>query len=142
MRIFLSYSLASPNFLSIYAYDKSGMLPSRIRLIIKYIDRLRDFQSVKLIDYRENFDYQMVERFLQLLVKASSDINSDSLLQLHNVTPSTYSVFQSAEVQKLWVLGKRQEAKVKREEKYVYLTSLGNAILIIFYRSGQKSFDY
>ncbi|GAL91379.1 MULTISPECIES: hypothetical protein [Microcystis] len=35
-----------------------------------------------------------------------------------------YSVFQSAEVQKLWVLGKRQEAKVKREEKYVYLTSL------------------
>ncbi|CAO5003246.1 type I site-specific deoxyribonuclease [Microcystis aeruginosa] len=39
-----------------------------------------------------------------------------------------YSVFQSAEVQKLWVLGKRQEAKVKREEKYVYLTSLGNAI--------------
>ncbi|TRV25011.1 MAG: hypothetical protein EWV40_05650 [Microcystis flos-aquae Mf_WU_F_19750830_S460] len=41
-----------------------------------------------------------------------------------------YSVFQSAEVQKLWVLGKRQEAKVKREEKYVYLTSLGNAILL------------
>ncbi|MCE2670169.1 MAG: hypothetical protein LW728_13340 [Microcystis sp. 49638_E5] len=39
-----------------------------------------------------------------------------------------YSVFQSAEVQKLWVLGKRQEAKVKREEKYVYLTSLGNAL--------------
>ncbi|MCA2693294.1 MULTISPECIES: hypothetical protein [unclassified Microcystis] len=40
-----------------------------------------------------------------------------------------YSVFQSAEVQKLWVLGKRQQAKVKREEKYVYLTSLGNAIM-------------
>ncbi|GAL93854.1 programmed cell death toxin YdcE [Microcystis aeruginosa NIES-44] len=38
--------------------------------------------------------------------------------------PAKYSVFQSAEVQKLWVLGKRQEAKVKREEKYVYLTSL------------------
>ena len=29
----------------------------------------------------------------------------------------SYSVFQSAEVQKLWVLGKRQEAKGKREEK-------------------------
>ncbi len=28
-----------------------------------------------------------------------------------------YSVFQSAEVQKLWVLGKRQEAEGKREEK-------------------------
>jgi hypothetical protein len=84
-------SLASPNFLSIYAYDKSRMPPSRIRLIIKYIDRLRDFQSVKLIDYRENFGYQlMVERFLQLLVKASSDINSYLLLQLHDVTPSTY----------------------------------------------------
>ncbi|GAL93770.1 hypothetical protein VQZ30_06030 [Microcystis aeruginosa 1339] len=39
-------------------------------------------------------------------------------------TTDVYSVFQSAEVQKLWVLGKRQEAKVKREEKYVYLTSL------------------
>jgi len=44
------------------------------------------------------------------------------------------SVFQSAEVQKLWVLGKRQEAKVKREEKYVYLTSLGNAISVISYQ--------
>ncbi|CCI14593.1 Similar to tr/Q73K01/Q73K01 (fragment) [Microcystis aeruginosa PCC 9806] len=42
-----------------------------------------------------------------------------------------YSVFQSAEVQKLWVLGKRQEAKGKGEgeEKQVYLTSLGNAII-------------
>ena len=39
-----------------------------------------------------------------------------------------YSVFQSAEVQKLWVLGKRQEAKGKGEEEQVYLTSLGNAI--------------
>ncbi|CCI13563.1 hypothetical protein MICAE_20021 [Microcystis aeruginosa PCC 9806] len=47
----------------------------------------------------------------------------------------SYSVFQSAEVQKLWVLGKRQEAKVKREEKYVYLTSLGNAISVISYWS-------
>ncbi|AKE65290.1 hypothetical protein MYAER_2950 [Microcystis aeruginosa NIES-2549] len=28
-----------------------------------------------------------------------------------------YSVFQSAEVQKLWVLGKRQKARGKREEK-------------------------
>nr|WP_228036181.1 type II toxin-antitoxin system PemK/MazF family toxin [Microcystis sp. LEGE 00066] len=42
-----------------------------------------------------------------------------------------YSVFQSAEVQKLWILGKREEAKVKREEKYVYLTSLGNAIITL-----------
>ncbi|REJ49327.1 MAG: hypothetical protein DWQ51_17470 [Microcystis wesenbergii TW10] len=49
-----------------------------------------------------------------------------------------YSVFQSAEVQKLWVLGKRQEAKVKREEKYVYLTSLGN---VIIYLSIVNNFD-
>ncbi|GCL50751.1 hypothetical protein NIES3804_23210 [Microcystis aeruginosa NIES-3804] len=42
----------------------------------------------------------------------------------------SYSVFQSAEVQKLWVLGKRQEAKGKGEEKQVYLTSLGNAIYL------------
>ncbi|MFM2380517.1 MAG: hypothetical protein RLZZ143_3100, partial [Cyanobacteriota bacterium] len=38
------------------------------------------------------------------------------------------------EVQKLWVLGKRQEAKGKREEKYMYLTSLGNAILSQVFR--------
>ena len=43
-----------------------------------------------------------------------------------------YSVFQSAEVQKLWVLGKRQEAKGKGEEKQVYLTRLGNAIYLDF----------
>jgi len=41
-----------------------------------------------------------------------------------NALKARYSFFQSAEVQKLWVLGKRQEAKVKREEKYVYLTYL------------------
>ena len=33
------------------------------------------------------------------------------------VSRDVYSVFQSAEVQKLWVLGKRQEGKGKREEK-------------------------
>jgi len=44
-----------------------------------------------------------------------------------DTSQSEYSVFQSAEVQKLWVLGKRQEAKGKGEEKQVYLTSLGNA---------------
>ncbi len=51
-----------------------------------------------------------------------------------------YSVFQSAEVQKLWVLGKRQEAKGKGEEKQVYLTSLGNAIttLVIGKNDGWK----
>ncbi|WP_416209662.1 hypothetical protein [Microcystis aeruginosa] len=32
-------------------------------------------------------------------------------------TKTHYSGFQSAEVQKLWVLGKGQEAKAKREEK-------------------------
>ena len=31
-----------------------------------------------------------------------------------------------------------QEAKVKREEKYVYLTSLGNAIVILANRTHQK----
>jgi hypothetical protein len=46
-----------------------------------------------------------------------------------DTSQSEYSVFQSAEVQKLWVLGKRQEAKGKGEEKQVYLTSLGNAIV-------------
>ncbi|AKE62780.1 hypothetical protein MYAER_0418 [Microcystis aeruginosa NIES-2549] len=36
---------------------------------------------------------------------------------VHDQITFIYSVFQSAEVQKLWVLGKRQEAKGKREEK-------------------------
>ncbi|WP_039900004.1 hypothetical protein [Microcystis sp. T1-4] len=53
---------------------------------------------------------------------------STTALLLNISTFTKYSVFQSAEVQKLWVLGKRQEAKGKGEEKQVYLTSLGNAI--------------
>ncbi|CCI01085.1 type VII toxin-antitoxin system HepT family RNase toxin [Microcystis aeruginosa] len=63
----------------------------RIRLIIKYLNRLRGFESVTLSEYLDNFDYQlMVERLIELLVESSSDINSYLLLQLHNVTPATY----------------------------------------------------
>ncbi|AKE65472.1 Programmed cell death toxin YdcE [Microcystis aeruginosa NIES-2549] len=58
----------------------------------------------------------------------SFDSHTWVFLPESHILGQVYSVFQSAEVQKLWVLGKRQEAKVKREEKYVYLTSLGNAI--------------
>lgn len=63
----------------------------RIRLMIKYLNRLRGFEGVTLAEYLENFDYQlMVERLIELLVESSSDINSYLLLQLHNVTPATY----------------------------------------------------
>ena len=63
----------------------------RIRLMIKYLNRLRGFESVTLSEYLDNFDYQlMVERLIELLVESSSDINSYLLLQLHNVTPATY----------------------------------------------------
>ncbi len=67
------------------------IIDSRIRLMIKYLDRLKNFKSVQLTDYLDNFDYQlMVERLIELLVEASSDINSYMLAQLHNVIPSTY----------------------------------------------------
>ncbi len=67
------------------------IVTSRIRLMIKYIDRLQKFESITLQDYLDNFDYQLIaERLIQLLVEAASDINSYLLLQLHNITPPTY----------------------------------------------------
>ena len=63
----------------------------RIKLIIKYLNRLQKFQSVTLEEYLNNFDYQLIaERLIELLVEAASDINSYLLLQLHQVTPATY----------------------------------------------------
>lgn len=74
-----------------FAMMEREIVDSRIRLMIKYIDRLKGFDSVQLTDYLDNFDYQlMVERLIELLVEASSDINSYMLAQLHNVIPSTY----------------------------------------------------
>ncbi|GCL57922.1 hypothetical protein [Microcystis aeruginosa] len=43
--------------------------------------------------------------------------NARILNQAKILSSWLYSVFHSAEVQKLWVLGKRQQAKGKREEK-------------------------
>lgn len=64
---------------------------SRLMLIVKYLNRLREFESVSLDDYLNSFDYQLiVERLIQLLVDAASDINTYILVQLHSTFPSAY----------------------------------------------------
>lgn len=67
------------------------IITTRLTLMIKYIDRFQKFESITLQEYLDNFDYQLIaERLIQLLVEAASDINSYLLLQLYNITPSTY----------------------------------------------------
>ncbi|GCA78865.1 hypothetical protein MiTs_00851 [Microcystis aeruginosa NIES-2521] len=51
------------------------------------------------------------------LLLGNFSTNVQSLNQAKILSSWLYSVFHSAEVQKLWVLGKRQQAKGKREEK-------------------------
>ena len=70
---------------------EQDIITSRIELMVKYLNRLRQFESVSLETYLNDFDQQLIsERLIQLLVEAASDINTYLLVQLHQSTPSTY----------------------------------------------------
>ncbi len=63
----------------------------RLDLILKYLERLKQLESVSLEDYLNNFDQQLItEHLLQLIIEAASDINSSLLVQVHEITPATY----------------------------------------------------
>ena len=63
----------------------------RIELMLKYLDRLQQTTSITLNEYLEDFDQQLiVERLLQLLVEAASDINAYLLVEIHHTTPQSY----------------------------------------------------
>lgn len=67
------------------------VIQSRIELMLKYLDRLRQMEGVTLNDYLLDFDKQLiVERLLQLLVEAASDINAYLLVEIHSKTPESY----------------------------------------------------
>lgn len=67
------------------------IITTRISLLTRYLDRLKGFETVSFDEYLSNFDLQLiVERLIQLIVEAASDINSYLLVQLHQTTPSTY----------------------------------------------------
>jgi len=67
------------------------IINTRIRLIIKYLNRLKDFELVSLENYLNDFDQQLIaERLLQLVVEVGTDINSYLLVQLYQTTPTTY----------------------------------------------------
>lgn len=67
------------------------IITSRFELMVKYLNRLRQFEPVSLETYLNDFDQQLIsERLIQLLVEAASDINAYLLAQLHQDTPSTY----------------------------------------------------
>ncbi|KYC39553.1 hypothetical protein WA1_32040 [Scytonema hofmannii PCC 7110] len=62
----------------------------RIRLIVKYCDSLEKFKSISLDEYLGDFDRQLiVERLIQLMVEAATDINKYLLLQLYEINPTT-----------------------------------------------------
>jgi uncharacterized protein YutE (UPF0331/DUF86 family) len=63
----------------------------RLRLIAKYRNTLEEFNSVSFDEYLGDFRQQLiVERLLQLMVEAATDINTYLLVQLHQVSPATY----------------------------------------------------
>ncbi|KAF3890910.1 DUF86 domain-containing protein [Tolypothrix bouteillei VB521301] len=62
----------------------------RIRLVVKYCDTLEKFKSISLDEYLGDFSQQLiVERLLQLMVEAATDINKYLLLQLYEINPTT-----------------------------------------------------
>ncbi len=63
----------------------------RLQLMVKYLQKLRQFESISLEDYLNSFDQQLItERLLQLIIEAASDINSSLLVQVHEITPASY----------------------------------------------------
>lgn len=69
----------------------SELVLVRLRLIAKYRNTLGEFNSVSLDEYLSDFRQQLiVERLLQLMVEAAKDINTYLLVQLHQISPSTY----------------------------------------------------
>ena len=67
------------------------VIETRLGLIIKYIERLKRFESVSLDDYINDFDKQLIaERLLQLMVEAATDINTYLLVRLYQDPSQTY----------------------------------------------------
>lgn len=73
----------------------------RLRLLAKYRNTLEEFRSINLNEYLNDFKQQLVvERLLQLMTEAATDINKYLLVQLHNVNPATSTdSFRDAERQ-------------------------------------------
>lgn len=64
---------------------------AKFLLMLKYINRLQEFELVTQEEYLNAFDLQLIsERLIQLLVEAATDINTYLLVELHQVTPPTY----------------------------------------------------
>jgi YhcG PDDEXK nuclease domain/Protein of unknown function DUF86 len=62
----------------------------RLRLITKYLNTLEEFRDVTIDEYLDNFRHQLsVERLLQLMAEAATDINKYMLVQLHQISPDT-----------------------------------------------------
>ena len=64
----------------------------RLRLIAKYRDALlEEFYPINLDKYLNDFRQQLVvERLLQLMAEAATDINKHFLVQLHQISSATY----------------------------------------------------
>ncbi|MBD1906745.1 DUF86 domain-containing protein [Funiculus sociatus GB2-A5] len=68
----------------------SELVLVRLRLLVNYRNTLEEFRSVSLDEYLSDFRQQLiVERLLQLMAEAATDINKNLLVQLHNISPAT-----------------------------------------------------
>lgn len=66
-------------------------ISTRLELIKKYLNRLQQFESVSIDEYRHDFDKQLIaERLLQLIVEAATDINNYLLARSGQGTSANY----------------------------------------------------
>ncbi|MEQ9239078.1 DUF86 domain-containing protein [Coleofasciculus sp. E2-BRE-01] len=64
----------------------------RLRLIAKYRNALEEFRSISLNEYLANFRQQLiVERLLQLMVEAATDINKYILVRCYQISTVKYT---------------------------------------------------
>ncbi|MEQ8973224.1 MAG: DUF86 domain-containing protein [Coleofasciculus sp. C1-SOL-03] len=64
----------------------------RLRLIAKYRNALEEFRSISLNEYLADFRQQLiVERLLQLMVEAATDINKYILVRRYQISTVKYT---------------------------------------------------
>ncbi|GAB1538853.1 DUF86 domain-containing protein [Scytonema sp. NUACC21] len=60
----------------------------KLLLIVKYCNNLEGFKAISLEEYLGDFNQQLiVERLIQLMVEAATDINKYLLLHLYQISP-------------------------------------------------------
>lgn len=105
---------------------------SKLELIGCYLKRLREFENIGFDDYLSNFKNQLiVERLLEIIIKAAIDLNKDILSNLNLEKSFTKS-------EAFFELSKSKIISSELAEKLVSSSKLRNQLIYKYYDIDNK----